>query len=254
MKRILIVISIFILALTMTLSLTPTTALAETGTFLLIDRDNVSLYADTRKAPALFTLPRTYYVKVLELNYDENYHRVEYNGIEGLVKISEVSSKTETNVQDPYYTAQNIAAHISTHLYKRPSFADSEDSGITAYGLSLPYLGKIAGEKGTYGTSTWFAVSYSDQIYYIHAAMTENLDLLETTIPAHPNSVVLPSSEGGQSKSVSDEAEPKNSVDVVRVLLIISIFVPIIIILIVLLRPRKKHARNKGDRAEEEGD
>ena len=250
MKRILIVISIFILALTMTLSIPPTTALAEEDTYLLIERDNVCLYENTRKTAALFTIPRTYYVKVID---NDEYYYVEYNGIKGLVKISEVSSKTETNVKDPYYTSQSISAHISTHLYNRPSFSDSAVSE-NAYGKNLVFLGKISGERGTYGTSTWFAVLYSNTYYYIHSAMTENLDLLETSIPAHPNSVVTTGNEGGQTATSTDEVTPKNSVDVVRVLLIISIFVPIVIILIVLFRPRKKRARNKGDRAEEGDD
>ena len=254
MKRIAILILILAIALTAAITTLPKkVAYAEEDTYLLVERDNVSLYADTRKAPALFTLPRTYYVKLLEANYDENYHRVEYNGVEGLVKISEVSAKTESGVRDPYYTAQNISAHISTHLYKRPSFSDNEDSGIVAYGLSLTYLGKIAGEKGTYGTSTWFAVLYSGNVYYIHAAMTENLDLLETSVPLHPNSAAAPSVQEGQSESDKTGNESGSSVNIVRVLLIVGMFVPIVIILVVLFRPRKKRVRSK-DRAEQEDD
>ena len=251
MKRIPALILVLIIAFSLTAFLPTATAAAEGETYLLIDRENVSLYADTRKAPALFTLPRTYYVKVLELNYDDYYHRVEYNGIEGLIKISEVSSKTESGVQDPYYTSQNISAHIGTHLYKRPSFAESEDSGIVAYGLSLTYLGKIAGEKGTYGSSTWFAVLNAEEIYYIHSAMTENLDLLETSIPLHPNSSAESSLGEGQSAE-TDVTKSESKVDVVRVLLIVGMFVPIVIILVVLFRPRRKRYRGRVDKEEDE--
>ena len=252
MKRIVALILITIFTLSLTAFLPAVTAVAEEGSFLLIDRDNVSLYADTRKAPALFTLPRSYYVKVLELNYDENYHRVSYNGIEGLVKISEVASKAEDNVQDPYYTAQNVSAHISTHLYKRPSFAEGEDSGVVAYGLSLTYLGKISGERGTYGTPTWFAVLYSGDVYYIHSAMTENLDLLETSIPLHPNAALTTSASASTENEEQNAENSDDSVDVVRILLIVGMFVPIVIILVVLFRPRKKRSRSKGDREAED--
>ena len=249
MKRIVAFILIFAFALSLTAFFPVLTASAEEESYLLIDRDNVSLYEDTRKAPVLFVIPRTYYVKVLELNYDENYHKVEYNGIEGLIKISEVSSKTISNVQNPYYTTQSISAHISTHLYKRPSFAETEDSGIVAYGATLTYLGKISGEKGTYGTSTWFAVRYSgnEKPYYIHSAMTENLDLLETEIPAHPDSGIQ-GAVGSEGQKTSESEEPASKgVDVVRILLIVGIFVPIVIILVVLFRPPKKRARNKAE-------
>jgi len=230
----------------------PVMASAEEEVYLLIDRDNVYLYADSYKKPPLFILPTTYYVKVIE-SLDEYYYLVEYNGIQGLVKSSEVSSKTETNVHDPYYTSLNISAHISTHLYKRPSFADAEDSGIVAYGLSLTYLGKISGEKGTYGTSTWFAVLYSGSIYYIHSAMTENLDLLEKSISPHPNSLSSTPSEESSKTSEKKDPDSSSSVDIVRILLIVGMFVPIVIILVVLFRPKRKRSRRES-REEEEDD
>ena len=253
MKRIALCLLLLIFVLT-AFSICPVTAVAEEDEYLLIANENVSLYADTRKAPALFTLPKTYYVKVLELNYDGTYHKVAYNGVEGLVKINEVSSKTVKGVQDPYYTAQTISAHISTHLYLQPSFAESADSGVGAYGKSLTFLGKISGEKGTYGTPTWFAVLYSGDVCYIHSAMTENLDLLESGIPAHPNSNVGSSTEEGKPNATSDKTKGSSDVDVVRILLILGMFVPIVIILVVLFRPRRKRARNRIDREEEDDD
>ena len=253
MKRIAICVLLLIFVLT-AFSICPVTAVAEEDEYLLISGENVSLYADTRKAPALFVLPKTYYVKVVELNYDGAYHKVEYNGIEGLVKINEVSSKTVKGVQDPYYTSQSVSAHISTHLYLHPSFADSADSGIAAYGKSLTYLGKISGEKGTYGTSTWFAVLYSgnDVVYYIHSAMTENLDLLEKSTPVHPNSASSSGTVDEEAAAAQNKDKGSSSVDTVRILLILGMFVPIVIILVVLFRPRRKLVHSR--RSEEEDD
>ena len=246
MKRIAICILLLIFAVTTFCLGSVTTAAADSTEYLLVSGENVSLYEDTRKAPALFTLPRTYYVKVVEMNYDKGYHKVEYNGIEGIVKSNEFSSTTVKDVSDPYYTAKNVSAHVSTHLYLRPSFAEEADSGIAAYGKTLTYLGKISGEKGTYGTSTWFAVLYSDNVYYIHPEMTSDIDLLETGIPAHPSSV----STEETSEGTDPAAQPAQKTDVVRILLILGMFVPIVIILVVLFRPRKKLGRNR--RAEED--
>ena len=245
MKRIAICILLLVFVVTTFCVGSVTTAAADSAEYLLVSNENVSLYEDTRKAPALFTLPRTYYVKVVELNYDKGYHKVEYNGIEGIVKSNEFSDKTVKDVRDPYYTAKNVSAHVSTHLYLRPSFLEEADSGIAAYGKTLTYLGKISGEKGTYGTSTWFAVLYSDHVYYIHPEMTSDIELLETGIPAHPASV---GTEEVTEKT--DTAQPAQKTDVVRILLILGMFVPIVIILVVLFRPRRKLGHNR--RAEED--
>ena len=256
MKRFFALLFVIVFALSALFFLPVEVASAEEDTYLLIDRDNVSLYKNTMKMEELFSLPRTFYVKMLEANYAENYHRVEYNGVEGLLKTSAVSGKTVTGVQDPYYTQKNISAHVGSHLYKRPSFKDSEDTGINAYGLSLIYLGKIGGEKGSFGTSTWFAVLYSENVYYIHAAMTENLDLLEASFaPVHPNSVAASAEvdEDGDAAKTTDK-EKASSGSVLRVLLIVGMFVPIVIILVVLFRPRKKRSRSKDTEEEEDDD
>ena len=228
----------------------------EESAYLLVDRENVSLYKNTLKMEPLFILQRTFYVKILEANYAENYHLVEYNGVVGLVKASEVSGSQRTDVKDPYYTAKTISPHINGHLYKRPSFKESEDTGIVAYGLSLTYLGKITGERGTYGSQTWFAVLYSENVYYIHAAMTENLDLLESSFaPVHPNSVSESTGTQTSSEGESDaSANGGKKVNVVRILLVIGMFVPITVILFVLFRPRKKRAHALKGKSEDDDD
>ena len=231
---------ITVLALTFSLFVSPATAAAEDESYLEITRDNVCLYENTVVQDALFVIPRTFYVKIVKANITPVYHEVEYNGIKGLIKINEVSSTPVLNVENPYYTATNISSHINCNLYSKPSF--SAETSIAAYGLTLPYLGKTSGEKGTYGTSTWFAVSYSGQVYYIHASMTENLDLLEATFaPVHPNSVEKSeSTPTGASTGATGAKQAEEGVDIVRILLIVGMIVPIVIILIVLFGPRKK--------------
>ena len=163
------------------------TVAAEDATYLEIDRDNVCLYENTVLQEPLFVIPKTFYVKLKKANLTSLYHLVEYNGVVGLVKINEVSSTTYQNIDNPYYTATTISPHIDATLYEAPSFSAKTD--IAAYGLSLTYLGKVQGENGTYGTQIWFAVLYTNQVYYIHSAKTGNLDLLESNFaPVHPNS------------------------------------------------------------------
>ena len=228
-------------------------AAAEDATYLEIDRDNVCLYKNAYRPNALFVIPKTFYVKVLDAEYDSDYWLVEYNGVEGLLKIREVSGKTLENVSNPYFTAQNVSAHINSYLYDKPSF--SAQAGVAAYGLTLTYLGKVPGEKGTFGTSTWFAVLYTNQIYYIHSAMTENLDLLEASFaPVHPNSVTATASGTESELSEKESSSPQASFDTVRLLLIIGMIVPIVVILFLLFRPRRRRSfrSNRRDRYDSE--
>ena len=237
MKRTFLVILAIVIALT-SLSVLPFTAHAEGEQYLKVGKDDVSLYADKLVPAALFTIPKTYYVKVVTLNYTTEYHVVEYNGVRGLVKISDVGSETVSDVQNPYFTSQTITAHVNTCLYTSPSF--SADTGIAANGLSLTYLGKINGDKGSYGSAVWFAVLYANELYYLHCSLTNNLELLESSFaPVHPNSVVTDAPASAEAQE-EDETKPEKSFDVVRLLLIIGMIVPLLIIFVLLFRPRKR--------------
>lgn len=224
----------------------PRAALAEEATYYEIDRDNVCLYKNAYRPDVLFVIPRSFYVKYLE-TADSIYYVVEYNGVEGLLRIQDVSGKSAVNVPNPYYTATNVSAHINSYLYAKPSF--SAATNVLAYGLTLTYLGKVQGEAGTYGTPTWFAVLYTNQVYYIHSAMTENLDLLESAFaPLHPNSVTAVSTSE-TTQSTTTRSKKTNSFDAVRILLVVGMIVPIVVIFFLLFRPHKKRrVRNSSSR------
>ena len=222
---------------------------AEEETYLEIDRDGVYLHENTRKADVLFMIPRTFYVKIVDANYDPDYLLVEYNGVEGLIKGSDVSGKTLTDVANPYYTATTVSAHADTYLYTKPAI--SSKTNLAAYGLTLTFLGKTQGEQHNFGTATWYAVLYADHVYFIHSAMTENLNLLESSFaPVHPNSVATKAASATEAEESSDEATPtKDSFDVVRLLLIIGVIVPIVIIMFLLFHPKRRRPnvrRNSG--------
>jgi len=241
MKRL---FTLLILAIIVAAACLPTAALAraESVDYLEIDRDNVFLYENTRRAPALFEIPRTFYAKIIDANYDPEYMLVEYNNVQGLVKIADVSGKVVADVADPYYTDTNVSAHINALLCSNPSF--NAATTLSAYGLTLPYLGKVQGERGTYGTSTWFAVLYGDKVYFLHSAMTENLDLLESAFsPVHPNSVKEASATVTENDPAEKEKVQEDGFDLVRLLLILGMIVPIIIIIFLLLRPRYRRSQ-----------
>ena len=239
MKRL---FAIILLAILVAAVGVPALAYAEEGTYLEIDRDGVYLYDNTLVTPPLFVIPRTYYVKVVDPNYASGFWIVEYNGVRGLIKISDVSGKTTTDVESPYYTATTVSAYPDTFLYEKPNFESKTQ--VKAYGLNLLYLGKTKGEQHNYGTDTWFAVSYTDHVYFIHSAMTANLNLLESSFaPVHPNSVKEASATPSESEETSTEKAPSDGFDLVRLLLIIGMIVPIVIVLFLLFRPGRRSDR-----------
>lgn len=235
----------------------PISASAETSFYLKVERDNVSLYENTAIQAAMFTLPKTFYVKIVRLSYAPTYHLVEYNGVRGVIKISDFTSEPEENVPNPYYTATTITAHIDTKLYESPSFLAKTE--IAASGLSLTYLGKVNGEKGTYDTPVWFAVLYANEVYYLHCSQTNNLSLLESSFaPVHPNSVVKtePAASASAGKSA---AQGKDTFDIVRLLLIVGMIVPLFVIIFLLFKPHRRPSsgsrrRYRGDRGEYDDD
>jgi len=222
----------------------PVTACAATDEYLLIGKDGVYLYADRYMPYKLFTIPKTFYVKVINLTQYPDYYVVEYNGVQGLVKTSDVGRETISDVQNPYFTSQTITPHINTHLYASPNFSD--ETSISASGLSLTYLGKADGDSGSYDTSVWFAVLYANKLYYLHCSLTNNLGLLESSFaPVHPNSVVeVPtSSEGDGGKENNVAVTPQTSFDTMRILLVVGMIVPVVIIIFLLFKPRSSGRR-----------
>ena len=222
-----------------------TLSAAATGAeYLRVGGDNVSLYANELVPVALFTLPKTYYVKVLKLSYTPEYHIAEYNGVRGLVKISDVGTNVVSDVENPYYTAQTITAHVNTYLYTSPNF--SAATAIEANGLSLTYLGKVNGDKGTYDTAVWFAVLYANEVYYLHCSLTNNLGLLESTFaPVHPNSVLTEDEQGKEVAAVTEKTQEGGGVDIVRVLLIVGMIVPLLIVVFLLFKPKRRPAMQR---------
>ena len=218
------------------------TAHASSAEYFLIARDDISLYADSIVPSPLFTLQKTFYVKLITRSITPDYHVVEYNGVRGIVKSSEVGNETVSDVKNPYYTAQTITPHINTRLFSAPSF--SAQTEVEASGLSLTYLGKVSGDRGSYDTAVWFAVLYANEPYYIHCSLTNNLGLLESTFaPVHPNSVKETAvSAGEDGESAERAAAEESSFDAVRLLLIIGMIVPAVVILFLLFKP-KKHRR-----------
>jgi hypothetical protein len=218
-------------------------------------KDGVLLYRDTSfsESSALFSLVKSYYVYIPDINTAENYYRVEYQTTEnGYVKLTDCFvKKTDltiwNNPTPPYYPEISATLKSDTAIYPAPAI--SED--IVGYKFRNNQPLKLYGSiKNTSENSDYyFIMFYNPDVGwrngYIPAA---NLDV---TLPSpHSDPMPTPTPTPTPTPSDSSSAQPsasptsENKDSLVQILLITAICIPALIIVYLMFRPAKKTGRN----------
>lgn len=191
MKKFLIIASVFLFIFASIFLVNYTSAeevnTTQTSGYACIKSNNCYLYKYLADNPSLtskyFLLEKSYFVKVIE-SADEDFFKVEYNGILGYVKKSQVDFVEEIpelpfleNITFDIYSASNV------ELRNEPS----TKNGIGSILISVPsgqkdltYYGKITGEESINGLGNiWYYCSYNfegkDIFGYVYAPLTLNL-------------------------------------------------------------------------------
>lgn len=223
----LIIISI-IIASTFTLTVCPVAAsfaLAVDMPYVIIGENIWLMNKET--GGKLFLLPETYYARVD--NLDENYYYVTFNGVSGKVdknSVSTIGYHTEASgtVQelriDPKY-------NYFTEIKLKSSMDGASEDLPAPVSASFIFLGKYP------LTDMWYYVKYNDICGYIRAEFTTNPDI---SIPAF-----VPE-EKPQEPTVDEPAaeQPKDNAKLVKILVITGLSVALVVLLILLFRPKKK--------------
>jgi hypothetical protein len=217
-------------------------------------KDGVLLYRDTSfsESSALFSLTKSYYVYVLDVNTAENYYTVEYHTTgNGYVKLTDCFvKKTDLTVWNnptpPYYPEISATLKSDTAIYPTPAI--SED--IVGYKFKNNQSFKLYGSiKNTAENSDYyFIMFYNPDVGwrngYIPAA---NLDV---TLPSpHSDPMPTPTPTPTPTPSVNS-AQPsmppisENKDSLIQILLIAAICIPALIIVYLMFRPSKKTGRN----------
>ncbi|NLL56510.1 MAG: hypothetical protein GX242_04780 [Clostridiales bacterium] len=188
---------------------------------------------DKESGNRIFLLPETYYAKIE--NLDDNYYYVSFNGVNGKVDKTKVSSVGYHAT--PTGTIQDIQIAEKYRIFTGIKLKSTMDSGGEDIEVptseSLIFLGKYpSGEM-------WYYVKYNETCGYIRAEFTNQPNLvIPSFVPEQkPQADVEPGPDNSDSKV-------KVTPNLVKILVISGLCVGLAIIIILIFRPYK----NKNNR------
>ena len=113
-------------------------------------------------------MENTYYVEIL-LIYDEDFYKVNYNGVSGFVLRNKVKRVTEVP-NNPYPTnIKMLTTTNSIYLRSSPEITDNNLSIIPSNCASLNYIGKTYGEQvDDFRQNLWYFVEYQGIYGYVY--------------------------------------------------------------------------------------
>jgi len=126
-------------------------------------------------------MENTYYVEIV-LIYDEDFYKVNYNGVSGYVLRNKVKKVSEIP-QNPYPSNIEILT-INNNIYLRssPEKANNNISIISANNSRLRFVGKTYGEQlDDFRENVWYFVEYDGIYGYVYG------EYIKSISPIHPN-------------------------------------------------------------------
>ena len=187
--------------------------------------DNVWLL-DRTGGNRLFLLPSTYYARVDDI--DEEYYYVTFNGVSG--KVDRMAVSTIGYHTEAAGTMREIRIDLKYSYFTEIKLKSSLDGGVdypVPVSASLVFLGKYHTD-----TDLWYYVKYNEYCGYIKAEFTTDPDI--TIAP------FVPEEKPGITDPGPAKVEEKGNADLIKILVITGLSVAMVILLIIIFRPRKK--------------
>lgn len=223
----LIMIVASILALTNCVNTQP--VIAKPSMYAQIKNSNTYLYKSVEsKDNKWCIIEKSYFVKIIS-NYNTEYYKVEYYGINGFVLKSQIQLINET----PINAYPNVNFNITNSCYLRSSpkikgMTDNTICVIPANTKKLTYIGKIIGEEAVdLKGSIWYLTKYEDNIGYVYSGYTTSMGI----ISENQEQVTEYTSNN------YDKINPLANIDCV--VIIVLTLIPTLLILIMLYKPKK---------------
>lgn len=231
MKKLLIIFTL--IAIIICSFVTPLSVSADSGDFVLITEKNCKFYLfDHLSYVHKFSIPTTYYAKVLNTESEQNFLSVEYMGYVGCIENVD-GAQHETNVESPYHGEITITLVSNVNL--REGAPDSRHEYV--YDSSEDKI-SVVGEYIDGASVKWYALMLNDDtntLYYAKAVDTSNPNVV---FSPHQNSISSPTPPANEEKGDENGDGVNNTV--VRAILIIGIIIPALIILFLIFKPGKK--------------
>ena len=187
--------------------------------------DNVWLL-DRTSGNRLFLLPSTYYARVDDI--DEEYYYVTFNGVSG--KVDRMSVSTIGYHTEAAGTMREIRIDLKYSYFTEIKLKSSLDGGVdypVPVSASLVFLGKYPTD-----TDLWYYVKYNEYCGYVKAEFTSDPDI--TIAP------FVPEEKPGIPDAEPTGSDKKDNSDLIKILVITGLSVAMIVLLIIIFRPRKK--------------
>lgn len=210
---------------------------AETSHFAQIKNSNTFLYKSAEldnNFNKWCYLEKSYFVKVIS-DYNENYYKVEYNGINGYVKKTDVCLVNEIP-KTPYPNSVTFkTGNSNCYLRDLPQVKSAINNTICVIpaNTKLEYLGKIIGEEAVdFSGSVWYLTNYNGNIGYIYSGYTNSITEVK------PNTEIVTEFLGSNYTTI-------NPISNTNCLIIIFLtLIPCIFILVMLYCPKKGKINN----------
>ena len=231
MKKLLIIFTL--IAIIICSFVTPLSVSADSGDFVLITEKNCKFYLFDQPSFRFvhkFSIPTTYYAKVLNTQPEQNFLLVEYMGYEGYIENVD-GAQHETNVEAPYHGKITLVSNVDL----RKGAPDSRDK--YEWDSSKEVI-SVVGEYVDGASVKWYALMLNDDtttLYYAEAVNTSNPNVV---FSPHQNSISSPTPPSNEEKGDENGDGVNNTV--VRAILIIGIIIPALIILFLIFKPGKK--------------
>lgn len=221
MNRISAVIMLLLITLYVALPC-QTSASAEEYFWARITKDDVNLYADENCDKLMFTLEKSYYVKItktLDLVYRVNVmlqNDEEFPTIDGYVRKIE-ATPVDAAPLDPIYPAVRLTVTTDSAHLKLSPVPSAENVIVATNCKQLSYYGRL-----NYYGKTWYYVYFSDKFGYVEASKTSKPAIeLHPTPLENPKPVIKPQQPNDDTNEPVEE--PSGKMPAAEIILIVFV-------------------------------
>jgi|GEM_PF-849464 hypothetical protein len=227
MRKLLLVLIIIAIIVEFTCVIPRQTAFALDFPYIVVEGEVWLL--DRSSGNRIFILPETYYAKID--NLDDNYYYVTFNGVQGKVDKSKVSSigyhTTATGTIQDMQISEKYRIFTGIKL-KSTMDSSGTDIEVPTNGTFI-FLGKYPADD------MWYYVKYNEICGYIRAEFTTQPNLV---IPAFvPEQKPAPQPDENPDENGGTKLEPSD--DLIKILVISGLCVVLAVIIILIFRPGK---------------
>jgi len=157
------------------------------GSYAKVIENNVCLYKNATDENSIKNiiciLENTYYVQIL-LTYDEDFYKVNYNGVSGYVLRKSVKKVAEIP-ENPYPNNISIIT-VNNNIYLRNTPEKSNNNHLTiipSNSTRLKYIGKVYGEQlDDFRQNIWYFVEYEGIQGYIYSEYISSISNIKPNI------------------------------------------------------------------------